>query len=60
MTEVYDHTSEPCYWGVLDMPRRTKNKALSKGKGSPPRDKSDSGDIKMAGLFWMISGIVEK
>ena len=31
-----------------------KNKAVSGEKGSPPRNESWSGDMKIAELFWML------
>ena len=60
MTEVYDHTSVPWRWVILDKSRGTKTKAVSEEKCFPPQDESESGDVKMADLFRMISEGIEK
>ena len=54
VTEVYDYTSAPRRRGILDMSRGTKGKTVSGEKGSPPQDKSGSGEMKMVDLYRML------
>ena len=37
VTEVYEYSSAPWRWGILDMSRGTKSKAVSGEQGSPPQ-----------------------
>ena len=55
MTEVYEYTGAPRRRDILDTSRGTKNKAVFRENGSPTQDESGSEDMKIAGLFRMLS-----